>query len=137
MKIALISGTSRKFDKPMPAGELYKKSPLFRYGIEFCQRQYNQVFVLSPKYGLLPVDKEIEPYDLALANIQRRAFKEWIEKVVEQIKQTILEGSELYVHAGKRFRKLIPYLKDYQCHEPMANMGIGRQLKWYRKQLGY
>lgn len=120
----------------MPAGELFKKSPLFRYAIEFCEKHYDKTFVLTPRHGLLPLEKEVKPYDIALDNVQRRALREWLEKVAEQIRKEIAEGSELYFHSGNRFRKVIPLLeKDYKCIAPMKGMGIGQQLQFYKQQL--
>lgn len=137
MIVGLVSGASRKLNEKAPAGLLYSKSPLFRYSLEYCKRNYEAVYILSPKYGLLPITEIVDTYEESLANIQRLAFKEWLAKVVNQIKEVIPTGSELFFYAGKRYRKLIPLLQsEYVCHEPTKGLGIGKQLKWLRHQLG-
>jgi hypothetical protein len=137
MKVGLIAGTSRKMSEECEAEKLYSKSPLFRYALEFSKRNYDSVYVLSPKYGLLPLTTIVAPYEESLHNKQRQYFKEWLEQVVKQIKETIPQGTELFFHTGNRHRKLIPLLQgEYICHEPTKGMGIGRQLKWYKEQLG-
>ncbi len=136
MKVALIAGSSRKLNEKASVERLYGKSPLFRWALEYCKKNYDAIYVLSPKYGLLALTDEAEPYEESLANKQRLAFKEWLNSVVEQIKKVIPEGSELYFHAGNRHRKLIPLLNEgYQCHEPMKGLAIGKQMKWYKEQL--
>src|SRR3989338_6796981 len=112
MKVALIAGSSRKLNEKASAEKLYSKSPLFRWALEYCKRNYDAIYILSPKYGLLALTDEVEPYEESLANKQRLAFKEWLNQVVEQIKKVIPEGSELFFHAGARHRKLIPQLKE-------------------------
>lgn len=136
MKVALIAGSSRKLNEKASVERLYGKSPLFRWTLAYCKRNYDAIYVLSPKYGLLALTDEIEPYEEDLQNKQRLAFKEWLNSVVEQIKKVIPEGSELFFHAGKRHRKLIPFLEEYICHEPMKGLAIGKQMKWYKEQLG-
>lgn len=136
MKVALIAGSSRKLNEKASVERLYGKSPLFRWTLAYCKRNYDAIYVLSPKYGLLALTDEVEPYEEDLQNKQRLAFKEWLNSVVEQIKKVIPEGSELFFHAGKRHRKLISLLEEYQCHEPMKSLAIGKQMKWYKEQLG-
>ena len=136
MKIGLVACTARKEDKAMPVEKLYSKSPLFRYAVAFCKRNYNAVYALSSKHGLLPLTEVVEPYDEALSNKLRGDFKDWMRLVAEQIIKTIPEGSELYFHAGIRHRRVISFLEEkYKCFEPMKGITIGKQLKFYKERL--
>ena len=135
MKVGLVACSARKYDKPMAVERLYSKSPLFRYAIEYSKRHYNAIYCLSAKHGLLPLTEVIEPYDESLSDKRKQEAEEWFEKIAKQIKQTIPKGSELYFHTGLKYRRLIPLLKDHRCFEPMAKMGIGKQLKFYKETL--
>ena len=130
-KVGLISCASKKHDEPMTVERLYSKSPHFRYATEFCKRNYNAVYAISAKHGLIALSQVIEPYDISLANIQHAEFKEWIDHVSNQIRETIPSDWELYFHAGKRFRTLIPHLDEYKCHVPMKGIGIGLHLHFF------
>lgn len=131
LKIALIAGGSRKLKGKGIASLIYGNSSLFRRSYEYCKSRHDKTYILSVKYGLIKPTKEIKSYNDCLDFKHRRELKDWLELISEQIKQTIPPGSELYFHTGKRYYKLIPYLKDYKCFTPMKGMGIGKRLKFY------
>ena len=64
-KIVLLSCTKSKLDKPCPAKDMYSPSPMFQKTKAYGEAlKPDKMFILSAKYGLLPMDKQIEPYDL-------------------------------------------------------------------------
>ncbi|WP_253958154.1 DUF6884 domain-containing protein [Metabacillus halosaccharovorans] len=64
MKIALESCTKLKANYPCFAREMYQESTLFKKAVNFIeQKYYDELFVLSAKYGLLRQHVVIEPYD--------------------------------------------------------------------------
>lgn len=83
MKIGLVACTARKEDKTMPVEKLYSRSPLFRYAVAFCKHNYNAVYALSAKHGLLPLTDVIEPYDENLMNKHGKELKDWYRLVTE------------------------------------------------------
>lgn len=118
---------------------MYSASDLFRKAYAYCTKKYDNVAILSAKYGLLFPDEEIEPYDLALNNMSVDQVKNWSDRVFQQFLVKIeLNGlGKVYFHAGKRYRQyLIPMFEkmDIKCEVPLKNLGIGKQLAWYRKR---
>jgi hypothetical protein len=132
MKVGIISTTARKHSGTMRARELYSVSPLFRYSLKYCEESYDQTYILSPQNGLIFPDETVEPNNLSLADKRKSEFKEWQEKVIRQIREQIPQGSELYFHAGNKYKTIIPLLPDYHCFNQTKNMGIGKQLKFYK-----
>lgn len=69
-KVYLISCTSKKQEFKCIAEEMYSKSLLFRLSLSYALNRVDdknsQIFVLSAKYGLLPLSKIIEPYNMTL-----------------------------------------------------------------------
>jgi hypothetical protein len=54
MKVALVSCTKVKANYPCSTKEMYKQSNLFKKAVKFIeQKDYDEWFVLSAKYGLL------------------------------------------------------------------------------------
>jgi len=51
--LGLISCTKRKKDFPCKASEMYSASDLFRKAYAYCYKNYDNVAILSAKYGLL------------------------------------------------------------------------------------
>jgi len=68
MNIAIISCKKLKQTYPCSVREMYSKSPLFRSQLKFCELVgYDEIYVMSVKYGLVGLDDVIKPYDLTLS----------------------------------------------------------------------
>ena len=64
--IILISCVSKKLNKKARAKDLYI-SPLFKFNLRYAKSlKPNKIFILSAKYGLVPLEKEIDPYNQTL-----------------------------------------------------------------------
>jgi hypothetical protein len=138
MRIALISCSSKKQSHPCKAMEMYSASPLFTKAFSYCCKNYDKVYILSAKYGLLDPEEIIEPYDTNLNTISKKARSQWAELVVSQVKkeqqQNRLRDVELFAfHAGRKYRRnLITHLEEIApCEVPLEGMGIGERLHYY------
>jgi len=63
LRIALIQCTSRKKANKCPANDLYSESPRFRLAYALAKLVADKTFILSAKFGLVPEDMFIEPYN--------------------------------------------------------------------------
>ena len=127
-KVVLISCVSKKLTAPAPAKDLYI-SPYFKYNLKYARMlKPDDIFILSALYGLVPLDKTIEPYNLTLNTMKSNEIKEWADKVLVDLgKVTDIKDTDFIFLAGNNYRKfLIPYLGAYQV--PFEGLGIGRQL---------
>ena len=86
--------------------------------------------MLSAKHHLLPLEKEIEPYNLTLNEMSPSEMKAWAEEVYRLLKeQSNLQQDKFIFLAGKTYREyLTQYLSHYKV--PMEGLGIGKQLQW-------
>lgn len=128
VRIALISCSKKKKNKPAPAYKLYN-SNLFRKHLEYARAiNADLILILSAKYGLLPKDKIIEPYDKNLNQMNRDEIKKWSDNIVARLKNIAnLEKDYFIILAGKNYRKHItPYLSNYEV--PLEGLGIGEQI---------
>jgi cytoplasmic iron level regulating protein YaaA (DUF328/UPF0246 family) len=135
-KIVLISCVSVKQERPARAEELYI-SPLFKYGLAYAKSlKPDKIYILSAKYGLVGLDEVIEPYNVTLNNMSSMEIKEWSEKVLSKMRQTInLDVDQIIFLAGENYRKyLMPYIKNYSI--PLKGLGIGKQLKYLKEHSG-
>jgi hypothetical protein len=136
--LGLISCTKKKQNHRCKASEMYSASDLFRKAYAYCTKKYDNVAILSAKYGLLFPDEEIEPYNVTLNNMSVDQVKKWADKTFQQLLIKIdLHGfGAVYFHAGKRYRQyLILMLEkiDIKCEAPVEYLSIGQQLAWYAK----
>ncbi len=98
-KIVLISCASKKRPHKVKAEELYI-SPLFIGNLQYAKRQNpDSIFILSAKYGLLELDREIEPYNVTLNDLSSAEVMTWAKNVLEQLRALAdLQGDHFVVH---------------------------------------
>ena len=136
--LGLVSCTKRKQSYPCKASEMYLPSNLFSKAYAYCKKRYDQVAILSAKYGLLLPDDPIKPYNLTLNNMDVKQRKVWSERVFEQMKDKLklADYDKVFFHAGKKYRNfLIPKLENVgiKFEVPLEHIGIGKQLRWYKE----
>ena len=134
-KIILISCVSKKRKYKTKAKNLYT-SPLFQYNIKYAESlNPDKIFILSAKYGLLDLEKEIEPYEKTLNNMSAEQIKRWASKVISQLKKvSYLQKDKFIFLAGTKYRKyLIPNLKLVEV--PLEGLTIGKQLKYLKQKV--
>lgn len=135
MKIALVSCTKLKANYPCSTREMYQESTLFKKAVKFIeQKDYDDWFVVSAKYGLLKQHAVIEPYDLTLNNMRESERKSWAELVLKQLDNLQMNLTQLDFYAGVKYREyLITVLeqKGINCNVPFQGKGIGEQLQFY------
>lgn len=129
-KIVLISCVSKKKPHKAKAEELYV-SPLFMGYLRYAKSQKpDDIFILSAKYGLLELDREIEPYNLTLKDMSSDQARAWAKDVLGQLrKRADLQSDHFILLAGDRYRKyIVPHLVS--CEIPFQGMTIGKQLQY-------
>ena len=134
-RILLISCVSKKWEKKAKAKDLYI-SPLFKLNLKYAQSlDPDNIFILSAKYGLLDLEKEISPYNKTLSNMNKEQRIVWSNKVLKQLKgKADLQQDQFIFLAGANYRKfLVPHLNHVQV--PMKNLGIGKQLKFLKEAI--
>ena len=135
-KIVLITCVKKKRDIKCKAEDLYI-SPFFKKNLAYAKSlSPDKIFILSAKYGLLPLDKEIDTYDLTLNTFKKDELKRWAENTLRQLQQeTNIDNDKFIFLAGDKYRKyLLPRIKNYEI--PFKGLGIGRQLQFLKNKIG-
>jgi len=146
--IVLISCVSKKLAYKAKAKDLYT-SPLFKYSLKYAKSfTPDKIFILSAKYGLLELEKEVEPYKETLSGVSRKQRakkpglkvlskeerKHWGDKVSAQLNKVIdVKRDEVIFLAGERYREhLLPHITNYKI--PLKGLSIGKQLKFLKEK---
>jgi len=87
MKIALISCTSRKKSYKCQAKDLYSESSRFQLAFSFAKLIADKIFILSAKYGLIPENMIIEPYNETLKDKSTQERRAWAEMVLNELRK--------------------------------------------------
>lgn len=128
-RIVLISCVSKKLPHPAPVRELYD-SPLFHLNLKYANKlNPDRTFILSAEYGLLSLDRVIDPYKRTLNTMPAPEVKSWATKVLTELKaECSIDETEFTFLAGEKYRRyLIPHLKHVKV--PLEGLPIGKQLQ--------
>jgi hypothetical protein len=129
--IGLVACSKAKAPTACAARELYT-SPLFKAAADYCDRVYDRWFILSARWGVLGQYAHVEPYDLTLARMSLAERRTWSEQVGVALRGITEPTDMLYVHAGEAYRWWVPDWRRCAVHVPLAGLGIGQQLAWYK-----
>jgi hypothetical protein len=132
LHVGLVACSRAKAEQRAPARELYL-SPLFRAARAYAERRYAQWFVLSARHGLVDPDTVLEPYDLSLRQLSARDREQWGNRVAVELTDRFSAGTVLWFHAGALYRDSIAPAVSHRVRFPLAGLGIGQQLAWYRR----
>lgn len=129
--IVLVSCSSGKENKPMPAGQLYN-SDLFKKQLEYAKKltNDNNIYIISAKHHLVPLNKTISPYNLTLKEMPAKDREAWAEVVLKQLQEKgyNLDKDKFIILAGNAYRQYLePHMKNIEV--PFEGLRIGQQKK--------
>ncbi|PIN77255.1 hypothetical protein COV15_02825 [Candidatus Woesearchaeota archaeon CG10_big_fil_rev_8_21_14_0_10_34_12] len=94
-KVVLISCVSKKQKEKCKVRDFYI-SPLFKFNLKYASSlNPDKIFILSAKYGLIDLDKEIEPYDLTLNKMSQKEVESWAQRVIEELNKQEISDEEI------------------------------------------
>lgn len=129
--------SSKKRNKTCRAEELYYPSTLFRCTLNYLKQThlgFEEIYILSAKYGLLRLDDVIEPYNSYLPDFTKNEYKIWVNKVTEQLSN--LPISEAHFYTSLSYDKdLILTLeeREVRCERHLSGLGIGQKVHWLQQ----
>ena len=129
--VVLVSCSAGKESKPMPAEKLYN-SDLFKKQLEYAKKlaPNNNIYIISAKYHLVPLNKTIPPYNLTLKEMPSSEREKWSEVVKKQLEQKgyNLQKDKFVFLAGNAYRQYLePQMKNVEV--PFEGLRIGQQKK--------
>lgn len=122
--IALLSCTKSKENYRCEARKMYSASPRFQLAHRLASLVADQIFVLSAKYGLLPANQVIEPYDETLKDKSRQECIWWSEWVLDTLGSvTDITNDDYIIIAGRDYYEhLLPRIKRFWL--PLRGKGL-------------
>ena len=132
-----LSCTKKKANHRCKAEEMYGESSLFSKCLEYAKSlNPDKIYILSAKHHVLPLSKEIEPYNKTLNDCSVEERKEWTEEVVKQLKsKNINFDAKTYFFCGENY---IEFLKEYFSNAEFVfeGKGIGEIMHWLDNKIG-
>ena len=130
-KVVLVSCSAGKTANPAPAEELYS-SDLFNKQLAYAKKLTDpkDIYILSAKHHLVPLRKELEPYNVTLKDMGADKREEWANVVLDQLKKKgyDLDKDKFVILAGNAYRQYLePHMKNVEI--PFKGLRIGQQKK--------
>jgi hypothetical protein len=135
--IYLVACVGLKRAEPSPAQDFYC-SPWFVKARRYVEGRSGRWFILSAKYGLVPPEARLAPYDLTLSTMPAEGRRTWSRTVLADLERLLVAGDLVTFLAGTRYREgLEPGLRarGVDIKIPMAGLGIGLQLQWLNESM--
>ena len=138
-KIVLLSCTKSKIDRTAPAQELYSASPMFQKTLEYGKKlKPDKMFILSAKHHLVPLTKELAPYDKTLKEMPKDEKEKWGEETVKQMKSAGINPEKdkfIFLTGNEYMKPLAKYIPEGNIEKPMEGRRMGERLKWLNTQI--
>lgn len=108
-------------------------STWFKKCKNFVDKEYDNWYILSAKYGLIHHSDVIEPYDITISQMPQAQRILWGIEICDKLNNLYSqEVINIDIYAGKLYRKyIINNLDKFEINYriPLIGMGIGEQLK--------
>lgn len=132
LKVAIIPCTNQKTKIGGKARDVWSGAH-FQLTLAHAERYYDEVVVLSYKYGLISPDFEIEPYDINIKDSSAREKLEWwwsIRPQIAEISNRAPDLVALYTGSFERDRIINEFLKNgvENIIIPWKGLGIGDRM---------
>ena len=137
LTVYLVSCVRKKRERACAARDLYVSS-WFGKARRFVEASQRPWFILSAKYGLVPPDQVIAPYEQTLNTMRAPDRRAWGERVGAQLAEAVPELARVVFLAGARYREFFaPHLagRGVEVSVPMEGLAIGKQLSWLERHL--
>ena len=103
MKIGLIGCSKKKLVGKHLARDLYQGA-LFQKSLAIAERlNFNMIYILSAKYGLLEINRYVDSYNDDLTTKDKTERLSWAESVKNK-----LPIGEFYYFCGKKYWEFLP-----------------------------
>lgn len=131
-KIVLISCVKQKRHTSAKAEDMYL-SPLFKKSLMFARSlNADDIYILSAKYELLPLNEIIETYDETINTKTASERRCWAANVISQLRaKCSLKSTKIIILAGKKYYEyLIGEGKIELYTLPLKGKKIGERLQF-------
>ena len=138
-KIGLVTSPRHERGVICRADEQFSPSPVFRRARDYCQRYFDEWYIVSVRRGLLAPGQVIGPGELALLGLAPDERHRWAASIVDALRQRMERSREpvsFVLFSSQRCAELL--LRTGQClsiEVPLNGSGLRERISWYDERL--
>ena len=137
--IGLLAASRMQRGGVYPAAHQFDRSPLFRRAREYCERAFDEWFVLCPGRPLLAPRQVIGAASASLDDLAAEERLAWAELVGRALREIAAQrsGEACFVTlASQRTVELLARAApDLRFEAPLGGLTLGQRLRWYDERL--
>ncbi len=88
------------------------------------------IYILSAKYRVLPLDREVAPYNVKLTELPAAQRKAWLQRTKKDIERVSRGRKRIFICSRE-------YVQGIEGIRVLPQVGIGRQLQWMKRVLSH
>lgn len=130
-----------------PPGQLYRACDLyvgrlFKLAYRHARDNYEEVYFLSPKHGLLDTHEEIEPYDYNMLHLRGERRARWGVKVVNDLMALHpMTRLDIVFFAGPSYVEAVTTAVNqdailWTTEDPLRGLDLWDRMAWFQNELG-
>jgi hypothetical protein len=135
VKIGLVSCGKAKRVGTHAARDLYT-STLFKESLKWAEARCDVVYVISDKHALLPLDQQVEEYEVDMGSFTKEERDDWSRRVRADLRlkapvEVFILAGDLYVDVLKLNR-----MPGVTIHTPLVGKKTGQRVQWLQRENG-
>jgi hypothetical protein len=137
--IGLLAASRMQRGDVYPAAQQFDRSPLFRRARDYCERAFDEWYVLCPARPLLAPRQVIGLTPASLDDLVAEERLSWAEMIGRALREmaALRSGEAHFVTlASQRTVELLARgAPDLRFEAPLAGLSLGERLRWYDERL--
>ncbi len=137
--IALVVAPRQQRGAVCRASDQFDVSPFFRRAREYCERHYDEWYILGAEHGVMLPRQVIGREERPLRDLAAEERAAWASLVAKDLRaqcarfaeppNVVLFGSQRFAEALQRA------LPEIEIGQPLGGMELYRRLRWFDEQL--
>jgi hypothetical protein len=137
--IGLIAASRMQRGGVYPAARQFDRSPFFRRARDYCERAFDEWFVLCPGRPLLAPRQVIGATAASLDDLTAEERLAWAEVIGQALREMAAQRSgeaRFVALASQRTVELLARAApDVGFEAPLSGLTLGQRLRWYDERL--
>jgi hypothetical protein len=137
--IGLVAAARMQRGGVYPAAQQFDRSPLFRRARDYCERTFEEWYVLCPGRPLLAPRQVIGAAPASLDDLAAEARQAWAETIGRALRAMAAQRSGEAYFATLASQRTVELLAraapDLRFAAPLGGLTLGQRLRWYDERL--
>ncbi|MEO7003744.1 MAG: DUF6884 domain-containing protein [Ktedonobacterales bacterium] len=138
-QIGLVAAAKVRRGGVCQAREQFERSPVFRRARDYCERTYDEWYILSAEHALLTPQQVIGPDGAHLHMVATEKRLRWAKQVAESLAERQRQSTEPLVfvlYASQRYAELLLRVApDMPLEQPLSGMALRERVRWFDERL--